>query len=212
VRLREADRGQQPLGPVCSVRKPGAQRGVADKALDGQEARGMTEAEKNGIVDLSFRGSRLHGITDAERFEQQVSPEPNTGCWLWLGGTTRRGYGRFTAHGDSDTYAHRYALACRTGEPGTGMCALHSCDQPSCVNPDHLRWGTQLDNMADMVRRGRAPTGARNGATKLADTQVAAFRAAVAGGMPVMDASRRFGISWSHGYRLMRSARREERS
>lgn len=90
-----------------------------------------------------------------ERFEARVSPEPNTGCWLWLGRVNPAGYGviDLPGHDGPPALAHRVSFEIYRG-PLT-ECALHRCDQPCCVNPRHLFEGTQLDNIADMLAKGR---------------------------------------------------------
>lgn len=96
-------------------------------------------------------------------------PEPNSGCFLWIGYVNSWGYGRFNVNGTIKS-AHRVAFEEVNGEIPTGMLVLHSCDTPSCVNPDHLRLGTDSENGADKAKRRRAPT-------KLNDDQVRLIRA-----------------------------------
>lgn len=103
----------------------------------------------------SLRPLRYHPATsgapnDAEAFFLRASPEPNTGCWLWTGATSRdRAYYR-------KNQAARFALAfAGRPAPSPSLFALHSCDNGMCVNPSHLRWGTQSENIMDAVRRGR---------------------------------------------------------
>jgi hypothetical protein len=75
-------------------------------------------------------------------------------CWTWTKGCTK-GYGTFRENGRL-VYAHRRSFELATGETLTpDVEVLHSCDNPPCVRPDHLRRGTQADNMRDMSERGR---------------------------------------------------------
>lgn len=81
-------------------------------------------------------------------------------CWLWEGRRLRGGYGQFDMGGGCQM-AHRMAWVLKngtipTGEGFHGTCVLHKCDNPACVNPEHLFLGTHVDNMSDMVSKGRA--------------------------------------------------------
>lgn len=99
-------------------------------------------------------GRHAPHCTPQRRFDNKVAPEPNTGCWLWYGGTNEHGYGIFFADGRFQK-AHRLAYRWAHGDFDQSLDVLHSCDNPACVNPDHLRLGTHADNMRDMARRGR---------------------------------------------------------
>ena len=83
-------------------------------------------------------------------------PEPNSGCWLWLGGMkgTRSNYGNVKVNKQSFR-AHRVAWTRVHGPIPDGLGVLHACDTPPCVNPDHLFLGTQKDNNRDMARKCR---------------------------------------------------------
>jgi hypothetical protein len=86
-------------------------------------------------------------------------PEPNTGCFLWLGALTKGDHGRggygLSCHNGKQTTAHRVAWAMVNGPIPAGMLALHRCDMRSCVNPDHIFLGTAADNTADMMKKVR---------------------------------------------------------
>jgi hypothetical protein len=90
----------------------------------------------------------------AKTLERQCIPVPEAGCWLWLGSTTHKGYGRIHKKGRLIT-AHRAALIARGAVLKPGMMVCHKCDTPSCVNPDHLYIGTLVENTRDRVERGR---------------------------------------------------------
>lgn len=98
-----------------------------------------------------------------ERFFNRVSPEPNSGCWLWDGAVAagNKGthfYGRFW-NGSRLVAAHRQAWSLLIGPIPAGSHVLHKCDIPQCVNPDHLFLGSHADNMADMTAKGKSHRG-----------------------------------------------------
>jgi hypothetical protein len=89
------------------------------------------------------------------RFYDKFIPEPNSGCWLWL--ATRNainGYGRMGFCGLT-TYAHRVSWVLYNGEIPLETCVLHRCDNPICVNPEHLFLGSTQDNIDDKINKMR---------------------------------------------------------
>lgn len=122
-------------------------------------------------------------------------PEPNSGCWLWLGSIIpTTGYGRIGLRSEP---AHRASFEAHGGAIPAGLVLRHRCDNPACVNPDHLEPGTHADNVADCVRRGRNARGSRNRHAVLDEEQVAAARARLAAGASQAAEARRLGVS--HG-------------
>ena len=83
-------------------------------------------------------------------------------CILTTHSLTSAGYGRITVTVDGKSkrvYAHRYAYEQAYGAIPEGLCVCHSCDTPSCINPEHLFLGTHADNMRDMAQKKRAKGG-----------------------------------------------------
>jgi hypothetical protein len=88
------------------------------------------------------------------RFMRFVSKEPTSGCWLWTGSVSPKGYGGFGG-GTYGKRAHRVSWRLFRGTIPDGFDVCHKCDTPPCVNPDHLFVGTRSDNMYDCSRKGR---------------------------------------------------------
>lgn len=123
-----------------------------------------------GLCTLHYRRNRKYGspvatqwhsgtarhVSIEERFMQRV--KKTDGCWIWIAGKDSDGYSSFraTINGVLHKRGHRASYAMFKGEIGDGMQVLHSCDNPGCVNPDHLFLGTIDDNMKDKIAKGRA--------------------------------------------------------
>ena len=115
------------------------------------------------------------------------------GCIEWTEGRTNEGYG-YKRHEGKSWLAHRWAWMMKHGPIPEGLCVLHRCDNPPCVNVDHLFLGTRVDNNNDKMAKGRHVTspGERNGSAKLTVEQVREIRASTATHRVLAE---RYGIS-----------------
>ena len=117
--------------------------------------------------------------------------EPNGECLEWTRYINPAGYGTTRAWG-TKWRTHRLALELE-GVDTTGHLVLHSCDNPACCNPEHLRLGTPQDNMDDKVNRNRQSRGGTNGFGKLTEQQVLEIRAIR--GMTRKEIAERYGVT-----------------
>jgi len=112
---------------------------------------------------------------EMDRFMSHVSVA-ESGCWLWTAHKLPSGYGQFRQPTKNEL-AHRAAYRLFSGSDAGAMDVMHSCDNPSCVNPKHLSTGTRKDNMLDAKNKGRSAMGERHGRSKLTLDEVAEIRA-----------------------------------
>lgn len=131
--------------------------------------------------------------TTSERFWSKV--EKTQGCWLWHGCSGERGHGTFAVNRKAIP-ASRFALEEALGYPppeGTEVC--HRCDNPPCVNPRHLYYGTRQQNVDDAWARGRMPVGSERPAAKLHEEQVIVLRERYAAGADARELAAEYGIA-----------------
>ena len=129
------------------------------------------------------------------RFQRKV--QITDSCWLWTGCLKKRdGYG-WVGRNKKQMGAHRYAWILINGPIPDGLCVLHKCDNPPCVNPDHLFLGTQVDNIRDMQSKGRQACnhlGQANPNAKLSVADVHTVRLLCAHGVKQSVVARLFGV------------------
>lgn len=129
--------------------------------------------------------------------------EPN--CIEWPFARNEHGYGITTLNGKT-AKAHRVAFSIHHGVFPAELKVMHKCDNPACVNPDHLCVGTQSENLADMRSKGRTPTGENHKNSKLTACLVIDARAKYRAGMSVSSLAKECRVDWG----TMRKAIRGE--
>ncbi|AMU78483.1 hypothetical protein SEA_SKINNYPETE_53 [Mycobacterium phage SkinnyPete] len=152
----ECDRPHRRNG-LCDMHDQRVKRtGTTDSPVQSQEARFWSKVNKNGPV-----------------VREALGP-----CWIWTGATNDSGYGVLRPSGKRSgpgLKAHRYSAEL-AGMDIADRFVLHSCDNPPCVNPAHLRPGDHLENVDDMLARDRQNRGSRNGHAKLNERDVEEMR------------------------------------
>lgn len=105
--------------------------------------------------DLKIKKMPFHRIKSViDRFLAKI--EKTDDCWFWTGSCNRKGYGQLsTRRGQRPLLVHRFSYEHFIGPIPQDMHVLHQCDNPSCVNPDHLFLGTCADNTHDMMSKDR---------------------------------------------------------
>ena len=117
-----------------------------------------------------------------DRWASKVNKEAGTDCWEWQGAKYRKGYGHFRRliDGEWKMYkAHRFSYEQfkNGGELlSKEICVCHSCDNPGCVNPDHLFVGSTQENINDKVKKGRQSYGVRQGHRIINEEEVIKIR------------------------------------
>jgi hypothetical protein len=129
-------------------------------------------------------------------FWSLVDKNGPSGCWIWKGCSLKRGYGQVRFNGIKQS-AHRMSWILVKGAILDGLWVLHKCDNPPCVNPEHLFLGTHEENVKDCVAKGRAlgPRGEMQGNSKLTRDQVLEIRERIAEGESDVVLGQAYGVS-----------------
>ncbi len=144
---------------------------------------------------MSKRGAK--SIAPEIRFWRHVTFCANSGCWFWTGAVQRKNYGHMGlgGRGAGNVIASRFSYQLHYGLIPDGLFVCHHCDQPLCVNPDHLFIGTNADNMSDCSKKGRAKgpsfKGSEHPSAKLTDDAVRDIRTSALTGVAL---AKKYGV------------------
>lgn len=138
---------------------------------------------------------QLHGLTLLERWKA-YTPSGGSGCWEWSGARDPNGYGRLNV-GGTPALAHRIAWEMHRGPITSADHICHKCDNPPCVNPDHLFKGTAQLNSADKIKKKRhrygVSKGEAHGCARLTEAQAREIKAS---GLSHKACAEQFGVSY----------------
>lgn len=146
---------------------------------------------------------------DIKRFFSKVNKTTPDSCWDWKGCKDRNGYGAFSLR-HKRFFAHRVSYLIYHKIDPLKLKVCHKCDNPPCVNPNHLFLGTDAENVADRVRKGRpgaresspetTARGAKIGSSKLNDDKVTSILSKLKAGESIKKVAKEFGVSFSTIY------------
>lgn len=137
------------------------------------------------------------------KFWRHVDKKNNDECWNWTGSKDKKGYGLFSL-GHTTIHTNRMSWILTNGEIPEGLLVCHKCDNPSCVNPNHLFLGANKDNNQDKINKGRAvfpkqKTGKENSNGKLSSEDVKEIRDLYSTGKyTYTQLARKFSVSFQH--------------
>jgi len=142
-----------------------------------------------------------------KRFWSYTKKNEATGCIEWTGRTGGKGYGMFWGgvNNKYEIFAHRYAMVVFGGKDPDHMLVMHTCDNRLCVNPEHLRLGTNRDNINDKVRKNRQArnVGSQNGTARYCETDIVEMKRLHSQGVTATEIAKRYNTNTTHICRIL---------
>lgn len=140
---------------------------------------------------------QYHGLTEEDRFLKRVIVKGKDECWEWTGSRNQDNWhGQWRNKDGEIELTHRASFRLFKCDIPGGLFVLHKCDNPICVNPNHLFLGTQSDNIKDMWAKGRAnpkpSLGSKHGISKLSENEVLQIRGSTESGKSL---SEKYGVT-----------------
>lgn len=176
--------------PPCSVEacsSPSHARGYCSKHY--------ARFKRTGDAGTAQPRYAASGATPWEKIKFYGWDVTDRGCWEYRGSRYPTGYGRLTGARTEHLYAHRVSYEHANGPIADGLLVCHRCDNPPCMNPDHLFLGTFAENAADAVQKGRHTHGERAGTAVLSEAEVRDVLSRVGSGEMCKDIASRYGVS-----------------
>lgn len=177
---------------------------------NGCDAKALTRGMCNKHYRRAFKAGKFEpvfGLPVALRLARGSVRNDKTGCLEWAGAKNRSGYGKIGIGSNTKLTTHRVAWEEKNGPISKGMCVLHRCDNPACINTEHLFLGTFADNHKDMDAKGRRASQKgteNNGHVKLNDEIIRKIRNDK---RTLREIAKTFGITFSYAGSIKRGDR-----
>ncbi len=158
------------------------------------------KVKAKGYCNKHYLRVTKHGSPFVVKNRQNIKIEvkEENGCLICISHKKdRNGYPNLTKNG-KHYLVHRFIFEQMFGEIQKGLVVRHKCDNPACINPEHLELGTFLDNMNDRIIRGRTAKGERSGLSKLKENEVIEIKKMIADGKRICDISKKFNTTASN--------------
>lgn len=149
---------------------------------------------RHGDPETTINQPRGLPLEEGFRWNIRGEPPADGSCWEWPGRRRKDGYGLLANKGRTVHAHHASLMVFKSMEVPDGMEVLHTCDNPPCVNPEHLLVGTHEENMKDSAKKGRQAGGSRNGRAMLTEADVLEMRVRRGNGESVSSLALEFGV------------------